>query len=98
MKIKPDEITSVIKQQIENYTADLNVDEVGSVLEVGDGIAHIYGIDKCMAGELLELPNGVYGMALNLEESNVVPYCWATMKRLKKATRSNGPAALCRCR
>ena len=71
MKIKPDEITSVIKQQIENYTADLNVDEVGSVLEVGDGIAHIYGIDKCMAGELLELPNGVYGMALNLEESNV---------------------------
>lgn len=71
MKIKPDEITSVIKQQIENYQADLNVDEVGSVLEVGDGIAHIYGLEKCMAGELLELPHGVFGMALNLEESNV---------------------------
>lgn len=71
MKIKSDEITSVIKQQIQNYQANLNVDEVGSVLEVGDGIAHIYGLDKCMAGELLELPNGVFGMALNLEESNV---------------------------
>ena len=71
MKISSDEITSVIKKQIENYNVDLNVDEVGTVLEVGDGIAHIYGLENCMAGELLELPNGVYGMALNLEESNV---------------------------
>lgn len=71
MKISSDEITSVIKKQIENYKVDLNVDEVGTVLEVGDGIAHIYGLQNCMAGELLELPNGVYGMALNLEESNV---------------------------
>ena len=71
MKISSDEITSVIKKQIENYKVDLNVDEVGTVLEVGDGIANIYGLENCMAGELLELPNGVYGMALNLEESNV---------------------------
>ena len=71
MKISSDEITSVIKKQIENYKVDLNVDEVGTVLEVGDGIAHVYGLENCMAGELLELPNGVYGMALNLEESNV---------------------------
>ena len=71
MKISSDEITSVIRKQIENYKVDLNVDEVGTVLEVGDGIAHIYGLENCMAGELLELPNGVYGMALNLEESNV---------------------------
>ena len=71
MKISSDEITSVIKKQIENYKVDLNVDEVGTVLEVGDGIAHIYGLENCMAGALLELPNGVYGMALNLEESNV---------------------------
>ena len=68
MKISSDEITSVIKKQIENYKVDLNVDEVGTVLEVGDGIAHIYGLQNCMAGELLELPHGVYGMALNLEE------------------------------
>ena len=71
MKISSDEITSVIKKQIENYKVDLNVDEVGTVLEVGDGIAHVYGLENCMAGELLELPNGVYGMAMNLEESNV---------------------------
>ena len=71
MKISSDEITSVIKKQIENYKVDLNVDEVGTVLEVGDGIAHLYGLENCMAGELLELPNGVYGMALNLEESSV---------------------------
>ena len=71
MKISSDEITSVIKKQIENYKVDLNVDEVGRVLEVGDGIAHVYGLENCMSGELLELPNGVYGMALNLEESNV---------------------------
>ena len=71
MKISSDEITSVIKKQIENYKVDLNVDEVGRVLEVGDGIAHVYGLENCMAGELLELPHGVYGMALNLEESNV---------------------------
>lgn len=55
MKISSDEITSVIKKQIENYKVDLNVDEVGTVLEVGDGIAHIYGLENCMAGELLEL-------------------------------------------
>ncbi|HAT55981.1 MAG TPA: F0F1 ATP synthase subunit alpha [Veillonellaceae bacterium] len=71
MKISSDEITSVIKKQIESYKVDLNVDEVGTVLEVGDGIAHIYGLENCMSGELLELPHGVYGMALNLEESNV---------------------------
>ena len=56
MKISSDEITSVIKKQIENYKVDLNVDEVGTVLEVGDGIAHVYGLQNCMAGELLELP------------------------------------------
>ena len=49
----------------------MNVDDIGTVLEVGDGIAHIYGLDKAMSGELLELPHGVYGMALNLEEDNV---------------------------
>ena len=50
MKISSDEITSVIRKQIENYKVDLNVDEVGTVLEVGDGIAHIYGLENCMAG------------------------------------------------
>ena len=69
MKMKPEEITAIIKKQIEDYNVEMNVDDVGTVLEVG--IAHIYGLDKAMSGELLELPHGVYGMALNLEEDNV---------------------------
>ncbi|MCI1247363.1 MAG: F0F1 ATP synthase subunit alpha [Megasphaera sp.] len=71
MKMKPEEITAIIKKQIEDYDVEMNVDDVGTVLEVGDGIAHIYGLDKCMSGELLELPHDVYGLALNLEEDNV---------------------------
>ena len=71
MKMKPEEITAIIKQQIQDYDVELNVDDVGTVLEVGDGIAHIYGLEKAMAGELLELPHGVYGMVLNLELDNV---------------------------
>ncbi|MDL2281237.1 F0F1 ATP synthase subunit alpha [Selenomonadales bacterium OttesenSCG-928-I06] len=71
MKMRPEEITAVIKKQIENYQVDLSVDNVGSVIEVGDGIARIHGLEKAMAGELLEFPNEVYGMVLNLEEDNV---------------------------
>ena len=56
MKMKPEEITAIIKKQIEDYNVEMNVDDVGTVLEVGDGIAHIYGLDKAMSGELLELP------------------------------------------
>lgn len=71
MKLRPEEITAIIKQQIESYQVDLNVDDVGTVIEVGDGIARIHGLEKSMAGELLEFPNDVYGMVLNLEEDNV---------------------------
>ena len=71
MKIKPEEITSFIKQQIERYQVDLIVDEVGTVISVGDGIARIYGLKNAMAGELLEFPNGVFGMVLNLETDNI---------------------------
>lgn len=71
MKMKPDEITAIIKQQIQDYNIDLNVDDVGTVLEVGDGIAHVYGLTKAMAGELLEFPHEVYGLVLNLESESV---------------------------
>ena len=71
MKLRPEEIASVLKSQIENYQAEVEVDEVGTVLEVGDGIARIYGLRNCMAMEMLELPHGVTGLALNLEEENV---------------------------
>lgn len=71
MNLRPEEISAVIKEQIKNYKNKLEVTDFGTVIQVGDGIARIYGLDNCMAGELLEFPNGIYGMALNLEEDNV---------------------------
>ncbi|EHS55240.1 F0F1 ATP synthase subunit alpha [Paenibacillus sp. Aloe-11] len=71
MSIKPEEISSLIKSQIEQYKNDIEVVEVGTVVEVGDGIARVYGLEKVMAGELVEFDNGVLGLALNVEESNV---------------------------
>ncbi|HJV46090.1 MAG TPA: F0F1 ATP synthase subunit alpha [Bacillota bacterium] len=71
MTIRPDEISSLIKQQIENYKSDIQVVDVGTVIQIGDGIARVHGLQKVMAGELLEFANGVMGMALNLEEDNV---------------------------
>jgi F-type H+-transporting ATPase subunit alpha len=69
--IRPDEISSIIRQQIEQYDQDVKVSNVGTVLQVGDGIARIYGLDQAMAGELLEFEDGTVGIALNLEEDNV---------------------------
>ncbi|MGA1488828.1 MAG: F0F1 ATP synthase subunit alpha [Planctomycetota bacterium] len=71
MKMNADEITSVLKKEIEGYGSQLTVDEVGTVLEVGDGIAQIYGISNCMAGEMLEFSNGASGLAFNLEENSI---------------------------
>ncbi|MCM0759033.1 F0F1 ATP synthase subunit alpha [Sporomusa sphaeroides DSM 2875] len=71
MKIRPEEISAIIQEQIKQYQIESNVDEIGMVIEVGDGIARLHGLDKVMAGELLEFGDGVYGMALNLEEDNV---------------------------
>ncbi|MFK7694804.1 F0F1 ATP synthase subunit alpha [Paenibacillus sp. HJGM_3] len=71
MSIRPEEISTLIKQQIENYQSDIQVVDVGTVIQVGDGIARAHGLENVMAGELLEFANGVVGMALNLEEDNV---------------------------
>ena len=71
MKMNPEEITAIIKDQIKNYNIDLNVDDVGTVIEIGDGIAHIHGLEKAMAGELLDFGNDIYGLVLNLEQDNV---------------------------
>ncbi|NLO89355.1 MAG: F0F1 ATP synthase subunit alpha [Clostridia bacterium] len=71
MSIRPEEITSILKQQIEQFDAEVNIEEVGTVLQVGDGIARIYGLKNVMAGELIEFPGGVFGMAQNLEEDHV---------------------------
>jgi F-type H+/Na+-transporting ATPase subunit alpha len=69
--VRPDEISTILRQQLSNFDKETDVYEVGTVLQVGDGVARIYGLSKCMASELLEFPNGVVGMALNLEEDNV---------------------------
>jgi F-type H+-transporting ATPase subunit alpha len=71
MDIRAEEITRVIREQLGGFAAGVDVAETGSVLSVGDGIARIYGLERCMAGELLELPHGVMGVALNLEEDSV---------------------------
>ena len=71
MEIKTEEITSLLKQQLQAFQVDLDVSEVGEVLMVGDGVARVSGLENVMSSELVELPNGVFGMALNLEEDNV---------------------------
>lgn len=71
MKVRTEEITSIIKQEIQNFKQDLAVDEVGTVIEVGDGIARVFGLRNVMAGELIEFQNGVKGQAFNLEENSV---------------------------
>jgi len=86
MKINPDEITAIIKSQIKNYNVDLNVDEVGTVIEVGDGIAHIHGLDKAMAGELLDFGNDIFGLVLNLEQDNVGAVILGRDNEIKEGT------------
>src|SRR5881392_3860626 len=71
MQIRADEITQLIRQQIENYESKIQVDEVGTVISLGDGIARVHGLDKVMAGELIEFPHDVAGIAMNLEEDQV---------------------------
>jgi F-type H+-transporting ATPase subunit alpha len=71
MGIRAEEISSLIKTQIERYQSEIEVADVGSVIQVGDGIARVYGLERAMAGELLEFPGGIYGMVLNLEEDNI---------------------------
>lgn len=71
MNLRPEEISSIIKEQIKNYQTRIEANEVGKVIQVGDGIARIHGLGSCMAGELIEFEGSVYGMALNLEEESV---------------------------
>ncbi len=70
-QINADEITAILKEQIENYSSEIRVDEVGTIITLGDGIARLHGLDKVMAGEMLEFPHGVNGLAMNLEEDQV---------------------------
>lgn len=71
MHIKPEEITSIIRQQIEKFNTNVETVDSGTIIQIGDGISRVYGLQDCMEGELIEFPNDVYGMALNLEQDNV---------------------------
>ena len=71
MDIRASEISAILKEQIKNFGKEAEVSEIGQVLSVGDGIARVYGLDKVQAGEMVEFPNGMKGMALNLETDNV---------------------------
>lgn len=71
MIVNPGEISKIIKKQIMSYSLEPELSEAGTVIQVGDGIARVYGLKSAMSGELLEFPNGVYGMALNLDEDSI---------------------------
>mgnify|MGYP000521648323 CR=1 FL=1 len=89
VKIRPDEISSVIRQQIEQYTQEAQVVNVGTVLSVGDGIARIYGLGGIQAGEMCEFPNsGIKGMALNLEDDNVGVVIFGNDRSIKEGDTS----------
>ena len=84
MNLKPEEISSVIKEQIKRYAAQLEVADVGTVIQVADGIARIHGLENAMQGELLEFPGDVYGMVLNLEEDNVGAVLLGSQKNINE--------------
>lgn len=84
MSLRPEEISSIIRQQIEKYQPQVEVTSVGTVIQVGDGIARVYGLEDCMANELLEFPGGVLGMALNLEEDNIGCVILGPFKHIKE--------------
>jgi F-type H+-transporting ATPase subunit alpha len=70
-EVKPDEVSAILRKQLAGFEKEVDIYDVGTVVKVGDGVAHVYGLSKCMSSELIEFPNGVFGMALNLEEDNV---------------------------
>ena len=84
MSIKASEISSIIRDQINNFESQADISEVGTVLKVGDGVAQVYGLDNVQAGEMVEFTGGVQGMALNLEEDNVGIVIFGDDRVLKK--------------
>ena len=84
MNLRPEEISSVIKEQIKRYAADMDVSDVGTVIQVADGIARVHGLENAMQGELLEFPGDVFGMVMNLEEDNVGAVLLGTAKNISE--------------
>ena len=97
-QIRADEITTLLRQEIENYEGAIDVSETGSVISVGDGIARIHGLEKVMAGELIEFPHDVAGIAMNLEEDQVGAVLLGDATEIsRKATKCAARAASCPC-
>src|SRR6187401_1509360 len=84
MEIKAEEISKIIREQIGSFAVDVDVAEVGSIISIGDGIARVHGVDNAMAGEMLEFPHGVFGIALNLEEESVGAVLLGEFKEIKE--------------
>ncbi len=87
IEIKPDEISAILRQQLSNFNSSADLEEVGSVLQVGDGIARIYGLNNVQSGELVEFENGVKAIALNLEEDNVGVVLMGEGKDIKEGSK-----------
>ena len=99
MKLRPDEIASILRDQIAGFEQTAEVEEVGTVIQLGDGIARIYGLENCVAMEMLEFPHGVTGLALNLEESNVGAVLFGDWHEDRRGRhRPPHRARSCRCR
>src|SRR5215471_20683241 len=84
MNIKAEDISKIIREQIGSFTVDVDVAEVGTIVSVGDGIARVHGVEKTMAGEMLEFPHGIFGIALNLEEDSVGVVLLGDFKEIKE--------------
>src|SRR3990172_1032093 len=83
-EVRPDEVSAILRKQLSGFEKEIDVYEVGTVVQIGDGVARIYGLTKCMASELIEFPHGVFGMALNLEEDNVGCILFGDYTRVKE--------------
>ena len=84
MQLRPAEVTDILKKELKRYRSSLKMENVGTVLTVGDGVARVYGLDQCMMSEILEFPHGVFGMALNLEQDNVGAVLFGAEQKIKE--------------
>ena len=86
MRLQPNEIASILREQIEKYDTPTDIDEVGTIIQLSDGIARVYGLENCVAMEMIEFPHGVTGLALNLEEDNVAVVLFGEWELLARVT------------
>ena len=95
--IRPDEVSAILREQLSNFKTEAELDEVGTVLQIGDGVARIYGLNKAQSGELLEFENGLKALVLNLEEDNVGAVLFGDSKEIKEGDtvkRTGGIASI----